>query len=145
MRFLIKAAFWLSLVILILPADPDHETGTAQLSTVEAFFAAKAAISDVSSFCARQPNVCAAGEVAFDQFAAKARYGAKQIYVYLDGEPEGVAGNAPDGAPSSVAQNSVAANSASDTNVAQLSQAQARQASPTLAQDQLTAMVQKLQ
>ena len=85
MAFLIRAAFWLSLVILILPSEPGHEQESS-LSTTQALMAAQAAVSDLTSFCARQPDVCATGEVALEGFAAKARYGAKQLYTYLDDE-----------------------------------------------------------
>ena len=85
MTFLIRAAFWLSLVILILPSEPGHEADRS-LSTTQALMAAQAAVSDLTSFCARQPDVCATGEVALEGFAAKARYGAKQLYTYLDEE-----------------------------------------------------------
>nr|WP_321457708.1 DUF5330 domain-containing protein [uncultured Cohaesibacter sp.] len=86
MSFLIRAAFWLSLVILILPADQETTADSAKLSTTEALIAAQATLKDFTSFCSRQPDVCAAGEVALDNFSAKARYGAKQLYMYLDGE-----------------------------------------------------------
>jgi len=88
MSFLIRAAFWLSLVILILPAEPGSEQSDASLSTTQAISAAQAALSDFTGFCSRQPDVCAAGEVALDSFAAKARYGAKQLYVYLDDQSD---------------------------------------------------------
>ena len=87
MSFLIRAAFWLSLVILILPADPGSEEIDQSLSTSQALIAAQAALSDFTAFCSRQPDVCEAGEVALESFAAKARYGAKQLYVYLDDQP----------------------------------------------------------
>ena len=48
--------------------------------------AAQATFRDFTSFCSRQPEVCAAGEVAIENFSAKARYGAKQLYLYLDGD-----------------------------------------------------------
>nr|WP_319389713.1 DUF5330 domain-containing protein [uncultured Cohaesibacter sp.] len=86
MSFLIRAAFWLSLVILILPADKESTTDAARLSTSEAMVAAQATFRDFTSFCSRQPEVCAAGEVALENFSAKARYGAKQLYLYLDGD-----------------------------------------------------------
>ncbi|SNY92781.1 hypothetical protein SAMN04515647_3049 [Cohaesibacter sp. ES.047] len=57
-----------------------------RLSATQAITAAQATLSDFTSFCSRQPDVCAAGEVALENFTAKARYGAKQLYVYLDGE-----------------------------------------------------------
>ncbi|WP_319529385.1 DUF5330 domain-containing protein [uncultured Cohaesibacter sp.] len=86
MSFLIRAAFWLSLVILILPAEKGSEDASASLSATQAITAAQATLSDFTSFCSRQPDVCAAGEVALENFSAKARYGAKQLYVYLDGD-----------------------------------------------------------
>ncbi|MCT4654858.1 MAG: DUF5330 domain-containing protein [Cohaesibacter sp.] len=88
MAFLIRAAFWLSLVILILPGEPGKSREEAGLSTTEAITVAQATLNDFTNFCARQPEVCAAGEVALDSFSAKARYGAKQLYVYLDGQVE---------------------------------------------------------
>ena len=88
MSFLIRAAFWLSLVILILPADRENTSDSANLSTSEALVAAQATLKDFTSFCSRQPEVCAAGEVAIENFSAKARYGAKQVYMYLDGDKD---------------------------------------------------------
>nr|WP_321982410.1 DUF5330 domain-containing protein [uncultured Cohaesibacter sp.] len=88
MSFLIRAAFWLSLVILILPADRENTSDNASLSTSEALVAAQATVRDFTSFCSRQPEVCAAGEVAIENFSAKARYGAKQVYMYLDGDKD---------------------------------------------------------
>ena len=84
--FLIRAAFWLSLVIMILPREPGATREEAGLSTMEAITVAQATLNDFTGFCSRQPDVCAAGEVALETFSAKAKYGAKQLYVYLDGE-----------------------------------------------------------
>ncbi|MCV6546083.1 MAG: DUF5330 domain-containing protein [Cohaesibacter sp.] len=89
--FLIKAAFWLSLVIMILPREPGASREEAGLSTMEAITVAQATLNDFTGFCSRQPDVCAAGEVALETFSAKAKYGAKQLYVYLDskdGQPQ---------------------------------------------------------
>nr|WP_321463349.1 DUF5330 domain-containing protein [uncultured Cohaesibacter sp.] len=61
------------------------------MSTTEALVAAQATLKDFTSFCSRQPDVCAAGEVAIDNFSAKARYGAKQLYLYLDRDSDGSA------------------------------------------------------
>lgn len=122
MSFLIRAAFWLSLVILILPAEPGSERSDATLSTTQAISAAQAALSDFTGFCSRQPDVCAAGEVALDNFAAKARYGAKQLYVYLDDQ----SGEKDKGAEAKLAQNEP-------------------QDRSTLDQKQLTALVNDLQ
>jgi len=88
MSFLIRAAFWLSLVILILPSEPGENSDQTGLSTAQALTAAQATLNDFTTFCARQPSVCAAGEVAIESFSAKARYGAKQLYHYLDGDEQ---------------------------------------------------------
>ena len=122
MSFLIRAAFWLSLVILILPADRGTEANNESLSTTDALTAAQAALSDFTSFCARQPDVCAAGEVAIENFSAKARYGAKQLYVYLDGQSGDITTN-------------------SETGLQQATHVSQDQ---DLEQQQLTAMVQDL-
>ena len=126
MSFLIRAAFWLSLVILILPSDPGSETRQSSLSTSDALFAAKATLGDVTTFCMRQPDVCAAGEVALENFSAKARYGAKQLYVYLDGE----------------AESSAEADKTAPPEVATLAKTELKQ-SPE--QQELTALVKDLQ
>lgn len=86
--FLMKTAFWLSLVIMILPREPGTSREEGGLSTMEAITAAQATLNDVTNFCSRQPDVCAAGEVALESFSAKAKYGAKQLYVYLDGQDD---------------------------------------------------------
>ncbi len=86
MGFLIRAAFWLSLVILILPAEQSAKDEKAHLSTAQALAVAQATLNDFTTFCSRQPDVCAAGEVAIENFSAKARYGAKQLYMYLDSD-----------------------------------------------------------
>ena len=40
MRFLLRAAFWLGIVVMLLPAGPSHNTKTPQLSTTDAVAAA---------------------------------------------------------------------------------------------------------
>nr|WP_320142814.1 DUF5330 domain-containing protein [uncultured Cohaesibacter sp.] len=110
MSFLIRAAFWLSLVILILPADRENTSDSAKLSTSEALIAAQATLKDFTSFCSRQPEVCAAGEVAIESFSAKARYGAKQVYMYLDGDSEQPTGSAEPMAEDKLAMNEATLN-----------------------------------
>jgi hypothetical protein len=71
--FLIRAAFWLSVVILFLPADPESNSPAPRV--------------DLSNFCERNPDVCVTGNAAFQVFAEKAQNGAKMLYRYLDQEP----------------------------------------------------------
>jgi hypothetical protein len=67
MKFLIKSAFWLVVLILLLPTDKDQQNkiyGTAQ-----------AAMNDVAAFCTRNPQTCATGQDAFAVLVQKAKYG----------------------------------------------------------------------
>jgi hypothetical protein len=85
MRFLIKAAFWLAIVVLLLPADSARrgEPARAQVGPIEALGAAQAAVEDASGFCSRQPEACAIGSQAFQTFGEKAQHGAKLLYEFL--------------------------------------------------------------
>jgi hypothetical protein len=82
--FLFRAAFWLMLVVLLIPADPQGGADAPRVSIFQAFGAARAAIADVSAFCDRNPDVCATGSSTFQLMEAKARYGMKMIQHYLD-------------------------------------------------------------
>jgi hypothetical protein len=81
--FLLRAAFWLSVVILLLPADPQNGAQAPRVTAVEALVAARAAIADMSAFCQRNPDVCETGSAAFQVFAAKVQYSAQAIYEYF--------------------------------------------------------------
>ncbi len=83
MFFLLRAAFWLSLVIMLLPADSQTGDQAPRVSAFETISAAGAAVSDISQFCTRNPDVCVTGGSAFHVFADKVRYGAKLIYGYF--------------------------------------------------------------
>jgi Family of unknown function (DUF5330) len=82
MRFLLRAAFWLSVVVLLLPASPSAP-GPSGLSAAEAVLAANAAVADMRHFCSRQPDACAVGSQALNQFGHKAQTGAKLLYDFL--------------------------------------------------------------
>lgn len=83
MRFLIKAAFWLTIVVLLLPSDRTKEQSHAQVSPLEALGAAQAAVEDASGFCTRNPSACEVGSQALQNFGEKAQYGAKLLYEFL--------------------------------------------------------------
>ena len=84
MRFLLKLAFWLTIVILLLPSDRAQQGASApQISTSEAVSASGAVVADVRQFCARQPGACAVGSQALVEFGHKAQAGAKMLYDFL--------------------------------------------------------------
>ncbi|MBX3575878.1 MAG: DUF5330 domain-containing protein [Rhizobiaceae bacterium] len=70
MFFLIRTAFWFSLVLLFLPLG---STDTQQVGPVQAFVAARAAIADISGFCERQPDACATGSAAIHTIGTRAQ------------------------------------------------------------------------
>src|SRR5262249_19093239 len=85
MRFLLKVAFWLSGVVLLLPTAPsDHASPAPQVSTSDAMSAASATVSDMRQFCSRQPDACAIGSQAITQFGYKAEAAAKMLYEFLN-------------------------------------------------------------
>ncbi len=86
--FLLRSAFWLTLVILLIPADP--QSGEApRVSLVNAFVAAQATIADLSGFCDRNPDVCVTGGAAIGLLAEKAENGVEMLYRYFDGDGAG--------------------------------------------------------
>jgi hypothetical protein len=85
MGFLIKSAFWLSLVLLLIPFDAvegGHKADT--VSPVTALLAAGEAASDIGQICARKPEVCTVGQEALHTIGVRARAGARLAYDMLD-------------------------------------------------------------
>ena len=81
MFFLLRMAFWLGLVLVLLPRDKTPESDKApQLSASEAVSAATAAVSDVSQFCKRQPAACDVGGQAASVIGQRAQAGARKLY-----------------------------------------------------------------
>ena len=63
MFFLLRAAFWLSLVVLLIPADPSETArprAARSVSTFEAIGAAQSTFEDLRGFCSRNPSEAAA-------------------------------------------------------------------------------------
>ena len=83
MFFLIRAAFWLSIVIILLPTGSQQPKSVPTIETAEAVSAASAAVSDMRLFCDRQPEACSIGAQAAVAFGYKAQAGAKMLYDFL--------------------------------------------------------------
>jgi hypothetical protein len=81
MFFLLRMAFWLGLVLVLLPRDkaPEGDKGP-QIGASEAVSAATAAVSDMSQFCTRQPTACEVGGQAAAVIGQRAQDGAKKLY-----------------------------------------------------------------
>ena len=81
MWFLLRMAFWLGLVLVLLPRDKNAESQKLpQISAQEAVQAATAAVSDMSQFCKRQPSACEVGGQAATVIGARAQEGARKLY-----------------------------------------------------------------
>jgi len=81
MFFLLRMAFWLGLVLVLLPRDKTPESDKLpQVGASEAVSAATAAVSDMSQFCKRQPAACEVGGQAATVLGHRAQEGARKLY-----------------------------------------------------------------
>jgi len=97
MFFLLRVAFWLGLVLVLLPTDktPDSDKGP-QIGASDAISAATAAVSDMSQFYNRQPAACTVGGQAATVIGARAQSGAKKVYQFITDKNEKNETKAPD-------------------------------------------------
>lgn len=87
MFFLLRVAFWLSIVVVLLPSGTGTQPNAPTVSTFEAIGAAQAALKDVRGFCQREPDACVIGSQALNVFGQKAQNGAKMLYEMLSSNP----------------------------------------------------------
>ena len=81
MFFLLRMAFWLGLVLVLLPREKTPESDKApQVGASEAVSAATAAVSDMGQFCKRQPAACEVGGQAATAIGQRAQDGARKLY-----------------------------------------------------------------
>jgi hypothetical protein len=84
MRFLLRMAFWLGVVLVLLPSAGTEPTPKVQVGTAEAVSAALATVGDLRSFCNRQPDACSIGGQAAVAIGHRAQAGAKMLYELLN-------------------------------------------------------------
>jgi hypothetical protein len=95
MFFLLRVAFWLTVVLVLLPSGGSQPSAKSNIGATEAMMAAGAAMSDMSGFCDRQPNACAVGGQAAAALGQRAQAGAKMVYDFISehslrGDPSAV-------------------------------------------------------
>jgi hypothetical protein len=96
MMFLIRTAFWLMIIILLLPTDEGQQS--------KVYGTAEAAVKDVATFCDRNPDTCTTGRDAFEVLVHKAEFGARLLMGFIKeqtGGNETASSNAPD-APAAI-------------------------------------------
>src|SRR5450755_4798244 len=105
MFLLLRMAFWLGLVLVLLPREKTPEAAKVpQIGAAEAVSAATAAVQDMSQFCKRQPAACDVGGQAATVIGQRAQDGARKLYQIItdkkSSEPTGSIGSAEGAEPS---------------------------------------------
>ncbi|MGX8008817.1 DUF5330 domain-containing protein [Mesorhizobium sp. ORM8.1] len=89
MGFLIRMAFWFSLVLLALPLGVGPgEDGQQSVGPIQALFAAREAVGDIAGLCERKPDVCETGKSAMYTITVRAKETAKIAAAMIDDKSE---------------------------------------------------------
>ena len=83
MFFLLRMAFWLGLVCILLPSGSKTASPDAKIDATQAVTLASAAVSDMRGFCHRQPDACVVGGKVAVALGHKAEAGARTIYDFI--------------------------------------------------------------
>ena len=84
MFFLLRMAFWLGLVLVLLPTGSSQPAVPGnEIHASEAISAASATVGDLRQFCTRQPDACTVGTHVATELGYKAQAGAKMLYDVL--------------------------------------------------------------
>jgi hypothetical protein len=78
MFFLLRMAFWLGVVCVLLPGGSDK--ASPKIDAASAVTAAGAAVSDMRGFCDRQPQACVVGGKVAVALGQKAEAGARTLF-----------------------------------------------------------------
>ncbi|MFD9898083.1 DUF5330 domain-containing protein [Mesorhizobium sp. UC22_110] len=88
MFFLLRAAFWFSLVLLALPFGiGSGEQGRESVNPIQALLAARDAVGDIAGMCERKPDVCETGKAAMHTIGVRAQETARIAADMLDQQP----------------------------------------------------------
>lgn len=84
MFFLLRMAFWLGVVLILLPSGAAQRSPAgSEIDASEAISAASATVNDLKGFCARQPEACTVGSQVATAIGSRAQAGAKMLYDVL--------------------------------------------------------------
>jgi hypothetical protein len=108
MMFLLRAAFWLGLVLVLLPTGSKTQD-TSQIKAADAASAATAAVADLSNFCTRQPDTCAVGSQVAAALGQRAEACARMLYEFFTEYREAPAAARRDGVEQADLTGSIAA------------------------------------
>jgi len=83
MFFLLRMAFWLGVVCVLLPGGSKSPSPDAQIDATQAMTLAGAAVSDARGFCERQSDACKVGGKVAVALGHKAEAGARTLYEFV--------------------------------------------------------------
>jgi hypothetical protein len=83
MFFLLRMAFWLGIVLILLPTGSPQPAAVNSVGATDAISAASATVGDLRQFCTRQPDACTVGSHVASELGYKAQAGAKMLYNFL--------------------------------------------------------------
>ena len=84
MFFLLRMAFWLGVVLILLPTGgAQRGPAGSDVHASDAISAASATVHDLKGFCGREPNACAVGSQLVTTIGYRAQAGAKMLYELL--------------------------------------------------------------
>jgi Family of unknown function (DUF5330) len=84
MFFLLRMAFWLGVVCVLLPSGGSQSSAPEQqIDAKQAVTLASAAVSDARGFCDRRPDACEVGGSLAVALGHKAEAGARTLYQFI--------------------------------------------------------------
>jgi hypothetical protein len=84
MFFLLRVAFWLTVVLALLPTGSTQPSAKgSHVGAADAVVAASAAVSDMGNFCDRQAQACEVGTQTAVAIGHRAQAGAKMVYEFI--------------------------------------------------------------
>lgn len=86
MFFLLRMAFWLTVVCVLLPSGGSNTPADAQIDATQAASLAAAAVSDARGFCGRQPDACEVGGKVAIAIGHKAEAGARTLFDFISAQ-----------------------------------------------------------
>ncbi|GHB19646.1 hypothetical protein GCM10007094_04480 [Pseudovibrio japonicus] len=84
MFFLLRTAFWIGLVLLLLPIGTGSDEDAPSIGIVQVYLAAQSTLQDLGGFCERNPNACEMGSSVVTLVGLKAKEAARLVYDYLN-------------------------------------------------------------
>jgi len=87
MFFLLRMAFWLTIVCVLLPGSGEKaQSPEAKIDAVQAVTLASAAVSDMRGFCDRNPDACVVGGKVATAISHRAEAGARTIIDFVSNQ-----------------------------------------------------------